>query len=91
VPTVRNIKPMTILIMRQISTPNLSKRVMITSLKLIVMEALDLAVDNDIIKKENEYDKLKFDENGDEIQYDTPLGPPPEKLRFRLVTNLKLP
>ena len=55
------------------------------------MEALEIAVDNDIIKKENEYDKLKFDENGDEIQYDTPLGPPPEKIRFRLITNLKLP
>ena len=55
------------------------------------MENLEVAVDNDIIKKENDYDKLKFDENGEEIQYDTPLGPPPEKLKFRLVTNLKLP
>ena len=55
------------------------------------MDALEIAVDNDIIKKENDYDKLRFDENGDEIQYDVPLGPPPEKLRFRLVTNMKLP
>jgi hypothetical protein len=55
------------------------------------MDSIEVAVDNDIIKKENEYDKLKFDENGEEIQYETPLGPPPEKLRFRLLCNLKLP
>jgi|LauGreDrversion4_2_1035121.scaffolds.fasta_scaffold316536_1 hypothetical protein len=55
------------------------------------MESLEVAVDNDIIQKENAYDKLKFDENGEEIHYETPLGPPPEKLRFRLITNLKLP
>lgn len=55
------------------------------------MDSLEVAVDNDMIKRDNEYAKMKYDENGDEIQYERPLGPPPEKLRFRLVTNLKLP
>jgi hypothetical protein len=55
------------------------------------MDSLEVAVDNDVIKRDNDYAKMKYDENGDEIQYETPLGPPPEKLRFRLVTNLKLP
>ena len=83
---------MMILIMKQTSIRILLKKVsgFVGSL-FLVLESLDVAAENDIIKRDNEYAKLKYDDNGDEIQYEVPLGPPPEKIRFRLITNMKLP
>ena len=64
---------------------------------ILVSDSIEAAAENDLYNKELAYDKLRFDENGEEIIYNPEtnggykLGPPPEKYRFKFITNNHLP